>query len=201
MESHKHKPLTLRYPKAHPPSLLKRLILPRCWKLPKQPCGLTLPTDPSKLIDEFNRARTDVTEPQVAIRDTRAAQEIRQSDLIEFAIQTWRLEKRADSLDPKQFKREHRQFADSVRRFRKFLSRFEVDFRDPVKAAEAAGNPELLRFDTGMKDIEVVSWDDPEEESPPEGVSGAWIKQTISPVIYKGSQIIKRGEVVCVDPT
>lgn len=200
MDDQKQKPMSLRYPKVGAPSLMKRLMLPRSWKLPRQPDGLALPTDPVRLIAQINQNSKDASGPEVEKPASEGAQEITQSDLIEFAIQTWRLEKRADNLDPNQFKREQRQFMDSVRRFRKFLSRFEVEFRDPVKAAEDAKNSELLRFDVGMNDIEVVSWDDPDEGDAPAGLEGPWIKQTVSPIIYKSQIVIKRGEVICVDP-
>ena len=68
------------------------------------------------------------------------------SDVVEFAIQTWRLQRRVEGMDPEKHKREYRQFSDSVRRFVKFLDRFDVEFEDPT------GKP----FTTGWLEVEVV---------------------------------------------
>lgn len=181
---------SLRHPRLPELRGLALWALPGRWSIPSKEIGLALPADPGGMLSRALVKDSESSAPSNHAPCASGDSQIGKSDLIEFAIQTWRLEKRAQSLDPDAFKREYRQFSDSVRRFKNFLARFDVEFKDPAGSA----------FDTGMRDIDVISWDDADGEEAPGGISGPWIKQTVSPIIIKDGAIIKRGEVVCVDP-
>lgn len=111
-----------------------------------------------------------------------------QSDLIELATQTWRLEKRVQSMGADADKRASKQFSDSVRRFSKLLQRFSVEYEDPTHKP----------YTSGWQEVEVISWEEAETTDPPV-TSGAWVKQTISPIIRRHNVMVKAGQVVCVD--
>lgn len=181
---------TLRYPNCSPLSVFARMLTPKLWRLHKATTPPTLPSSPALLIQQLTAAGSSVLEPKSPEMPEGNVDQIKQSDLVDFAINTWRLEQRAESLDPEKFKRQRRQFEDSAVRFKNFLSRFEISFSDPKG----------LAYDSGRLDVEVISWDEAEDEESPEGVSGPWIQKTISPIIYRGEQIIRRGEVICIDP-
>ena len=91
-------------------------------------------------------------------------------------------------MDPEKHKREYKQFSDSVRRFVKILEKIDVEFEDPVGR----------QYDSGWLEIEVVSWDDSEDNDSPVD-SGPWIKQTVSPIVRQNGIVIKIGEVICVE--
>ena len=116
------------------------------------------------------------------------AMALNQSDLIELAIQTWRLDKRVQSMDPNADKRAFKQFSDSVRRFNKLLQRFSVDYEDPIHKP----------YTNGWLEVEVVNWEEP-DDTPSPVAAGPWIKQTIAPIIRREDRMIKAGQVVCVD--
>lgn len=182
----------LHYPTRQPLSFVRRLLLPREWRFSQQIEESVLPDDPIAFFDEVlarHAGKIGQSAPDVGQSNaTNGGASLTKSDLIEFAIQTWRLQRRVQGLDPEKHKREYKQFSDSVRRFVKFLERFDVEFEDPV------GKP----FTTGWLEVEVVSWDEPgDEESPVD--SGPWVKQTISPIIRQHGITIKAGQVVCVD--
>jgi len=152
---------------------------------------LSLPPDPVAFLqEELNRYESAIAARLISenIKRDPAAIAISESDLVEFAIQTWRLHRRVEGMDPQKHEREYKQFADSVRRFVKFLERFEVEFEDPV------GKP----FTTGWLEVEVVTWDEPGDEIPPVA-SGAWVKQTVSPIVRRKGITIKAGQVICVE--
>ena len=182
----------LHFPSRRPLSVLERVLLPRQWSFSQIVEESSLPDDPvaflgeqlAKLAPAGRQATPDAGQSDAAGGGT----SLSKSDLVEFAIQTWRLQRRVDGMDRDKHKREYKQFSDSVRRFVKILQRFEVEFEDPT------GKP----FTAGWLEVEVVSWDDPgDEESPVD--SGPWVKQTISPIIRQHGITIKTGQVVCVD--
>ncbi len=182
----------LHFPNRSPLSFLERFLLPREWGFSQQIEEPALSDDPIALLDELIAKYKPAVGQAVQVAGqsdkTDGGTSITKSDLIEFAIQTWRLQRRVQGLDPEKHKREYKQFSDSVRRFIKFLERFNVEFEDPV------GKP----YDKGWLEIEVVSWDDPgDEESSVD--SGPWVKQTISPIVRQHGITIKAGQVVCVD--
>src|SRR5690606_2511900 len=139
-----------------PLSWFERLLLPRVWTFSHSLAELDLPDDPAELLAEL------VTTSDGAAQDATDSI-IHQSDLVELAIQTWRLQRRVDAIDPAEHKREHKQFTDSVRRFVKLLERFHVEFEDPT------GRP----YTAGWLEVDVVSWDDPGADLPPVE-SGPW---------------------------
>lgn len=116
------------------------------------------------------------------------ALQLSQSDLIELAIQTWRLDKRVRAMNPETDKRAFKQFSDSVRRFNKLLQRFKVEYEDPTNKP----------FLTGWNEVEVVSWDEP-DDTPSPVAAGPWVKQTISPIVRRDDRMIKAAQVICVD--
>lgn len=160
------------------------------WKFSQPRNSFTLPSDPMQMLGQEHPIGSGDKQPPSARLSRDEGELIKQSDLIDFAINTWRLEQRAESLDPEKFKRQRRQFEDSALRFKNFLSRCEISFSDPKGRA----------FDHGMLDVEVISWDEPDEVEIPKNISGPWIHKTVSPIIYQGDQIIRRGEVICIDP-
>ena len=116
------------------------------------------------------------------------ALQLSQSDLVELAIQTWRLDKRVQGMNPQTDKRAYKQFSDSVRRFNKLLQRFHVEYEDPTNKP----------FLTGWNEVEVVSWDEP-DDTPSPVEAGPWVKQTISPIVRRDDRMVKAAQVVCVD--
>lgn len=182
----------LQCPHRGPLSVLERILLAREWRFSHLVEEAELPDAPIAFLDDVlaNHAITAGKSAPVAGQSdaTDSRTSLTQSDLIEFAIQTWRLQRRVDGMDREKHKREYKQFSDSVRRFVKILQRFEVEFEDPT------GKP----FTTGWLEVEVVSWDDPGDGESPVA-SGPWVKQTISPIIRQHGITIKTGQVVCVD--
>jgi len=182
----------LHFPVSVPLSLLGRLFLPKEWRFSSDLMEPELPHDPIAFFDDV----ITKLEEEVTARLKGSSQpggsagelSITQSDLVEFAIQTWRLHRRVEGMDPQKHEREYKQFADSVRRFVKFLERFEVVFEDPV------GKP----YTTGWLEVEVISWDEQGEDVSPV-TSGAWVKQTVSPIVRHKGKTIKVGEVICVE--
>lgn len=122
-----------------------------------------------------------------SIRDSDRLQ-ISDSDLVELAIQTWRLDKRVRGMNPEADKRAYKQFSDSVRRFNKLLQRFCVEYEDPTNKP----------FLTGWAEVEVVSWDEP-DETPSPVKAGPWVKQVISPIVRRDDRMVKAAQVICVD--
>ena len=123
------------------------------------------------------------TPPEVSGGET-----ISDSDLAELAIQTWRLQNRINGLDPVEHKRIRKSLTDSARRFSKILERFEVEFED------VTGQP----YVRGWQEVEVVSWEEPGDETPPVD-DGPWVKSTVSPIVRKQGRAMKLGQIVCVD--
>jgi hypothetical protein len=147
-------------------------------------------------LDEMIPAAKQVAEKVAPSADSMASaaavsggQTIGESDLVELAIQTWRLQKRIDGLDPEEHKRIRKQLTDSARRFVRILDRFDVEFEDPT------GKP----YDTGWLEVEVVSWEDRGEHLSPVD-SGPWVHSTVSPIIRRSGRMIRSGEIVCIDP-
>ena len=127
---------------------------------------------------------------------------ISDGQLAELAIQTWRLERRIESMDPdkifgeaslsdgsepvrKALAREKKKLADSSRRLRKFLETFDVEYEDLTGK----------RYDPGLTAVEVLSWDEPDAGP----VEFDVIKETIRPLVRKQSSVIKIAQVVCVE--
>ena len=114
---------------------------------------------------------------------------ISDSDLVELAIQTWRLQKRIDGLDSSEHARLRKQLSDSARRFDKLLERFGVEYDDPT------GQP----YTVGCVAIDVVAWDPFTDQHRPVA-SGPWVHSVISPIVRRSGEVIKCGQVVCIDP-
>ena len=176
-----------------PLTLFEQLSLPKMWRITEVSARPELPRDPLAFLEGILKSHEPTESTQqsstTASQGDSSQTGISKSDLVEFAIQTWRLQKRVDGMDPEKNKRERKQFADSAKRFAKFLERFGVEYEDPT------GKP----YSTGWLEVEVISWDDPEDgDSPVE--SGPWIKQTVSPIIRQNGTMIKPGQIVCVEP-
>lgn len=107
-------------------------------------------------------------------------------DLVELAVQTWRLARRIDGLDAEKFPRERKQLADSLRRFQSLLEALKVEIMDPV------GQP----YVEGWVELEVVSWEPAEPGG--DGLVSR-VKQTIAPVVRRSGEIIARGQVVVTE--
>ncbi|MCH2140939.1 MAG: hypothetical protein MK100_07895 [Phycisphaerales bacterium] len=154
-----------------------------------------LPEDPRSLLgrmmDELESsvlaksegASSPATSGAVSGGDT-----ISDSDLSELAIQTWRLEKRIKGLDPGEHKRIRKQLSDSVRRFKKILERFSVEFEDLTHRP----------FRSGWQEVEVVAWEEPEGKTSPVD-SGPWVFDTMAPLVRRDGRAIKIAQVICVD--
>lgn len=108
------------------------------------------------------------------------------AEAVELAVQTWRLARRVEALDPEKFPRERKQFADSLRRFQRILESHQIEVVDPVGQV----------YVDGWDEVEVISW-----EPPQPGTDGSvpTIKQTISPIVRRSGEIIARGQVVAID--
>lgn len=108
------------------------------------------------------------------------------SEIVELALQTWRLARRVEGLDAEKFPRERKQFADSLRRFQRILETHRVEVVDPAGQI----------YVDGWMEVEVVSWEPPEESG---DSSQCRIKQTIAPIVRRNGEIIARGQVVATD--
>ena len=161
----------------------EELALPCEWSFLHGAEGGGLPVDGIASITELlNGLEHGISSPS----DGSAA--LSQSDLIELATQTWRLDKRVQSMDSDADKRAFKQFSDSVRRFNKLLQRFSVDYEDPTHKP----------YTNGWLEVEVINWEEP-DDTPSPVAAGPWIKQTIAPIIRREDRMIKAGQVVCVD--
>ena len=107
-------------------------------------------------------------------------------DVIEIAVQTWRLGRRVDALDAEKNPREKKQFAESLWRFRKILELLKIECIDPVGQI----------YTDGWVEVEVVSWEAPEAGI---SVSEYKVKQTIAPIVRRNGEIIARGQIVVTD--
>ena len=107
-------------------------------------------------------------------------------DLIELAVQTWRLARRIESIDGEKLPREKKQLADSLRRFQRILDSLKVEVVDPTGQTYA----------TGWDEVEVVSW-----EAPEVGVDASVhrVKQCVAPIIRRQGEIVARGQVVVTE--
>ncbi len=160
----------------------EELALPQEWSFLHGTEGSMLPTDDiASLLDLLHKLDHRDHSPDHAIA-------LSQADLIELATQTWRLEKRVQSMDPDADKRAFKQFSDSVRRFNKLLQRFSVEYEDPTHKP----------YTSGWLEVEVVNWDEP-DGTPSPVAAGPWVKQTIAPIIRRDGVMIKAGQVICVD--
>ena len=166
-----------------PLTLAEELTLPQEWSFLHRTEGYALPADGVASLVDFlqtiDHAAPTLDADAIALS---------QSDLIELATQTWRLEMRVQSMDPESDKRAFKQFSDSVRRFNKLLQRFSVEYVDPIN----------MPYTSGWQEVEVVNWDEP-DGTPSPVAGGPWVKQTIAPIIRREDRMIKAGQVVCVD--
>jgi hypothetical protein len=111
---------------------------------------------------------------------------LKKPEILELAVQTWRLARRIESLDAEKFPRERKQLGDSLRRFQRILEVNRVEVVDPVGQV----------YVDGWVEVEVVSWEAP----PPDTDSSVCrIKQTVSPIVRRDGEIIARGQVVATD--
>lgn len=113
---------------------------------------------------------------------------LKKAEILELSVQTWRLARRIEGLDPEKLPRERKQLGDSLRRFQRILEVNQVEIVDPVGQV----------YVDGWVEVEVVSW-----EAPPEGTDSTTcrILQTISPIVRREGIIIARGQVVATDMT
>jgi hypothetical protein len=105
----------------------------------------------------------------------------------ELGLQTWRLQRRVQSLDAEKNPKECRQLMDSCRRFEKLLESMGVEVVDPIGR----------EYVDGWIEVEVVSW---EPAGPQDANDKAMVKRTIAPIIRRAGKIIARGQVVVSDP-
>lgn len=171
-------------------SWLERTLLPSLWRIESPSVGDNLPDDPVAFVDQV---AAEASGPPGAVPTSADPGEsdgtlVAQSDLIEMAIQTWRLDRRVQSIADSDNSRLYKQLSDSLRRFLRLLERLNVEFEDPV------GKP----YTPGWQEVEVVSWDEaPEGMEPPN--AGPWISQTVSPIVRRHGVTVKPGQVICVD--
>lgn len=107
-------------------------------------------------------------------------------DLIELAVQTWRLARRIESIDGEKLPREKKQLADSLRRFQRILDSLKVEVVDPTGQTYAEG----------WVEVEVISWEAPE---PGADASIHRVKQCVAPIIRRQGEIVARGQVVVTE--
>lgn len=159
------------------------LQLPVAWRLSP---GTETESRAACDIQQLHRLLSAIDQPPTQPEDN--VLRLSNSDLVELAIQTWRLEKRVQSMDPTVDARAFKQFTDSVRRFTKLLERFSTEYEDVTNKP----------FTSGWQEVEVVNWDEP-DATPAPVAAGPWVKQTISPIIRRQGIVIKTGQVICVD--
>ena len=109
---------------------------------------------------------------------------LNKGDVIEIAVQTWRLGRRVDALNADKNPREKKQFAESLARFKKILEVLKVECIDPIGQI----------YTDGWAEVEVVSWETPEI-----GDGVCKVEQTIAPIVRLSGEIIARGQVVITD--
>jgi hypothetical protein len=108
------------------------------------------------------------------------------NQIVELAVQTWRLNQRVAIFDGEKNPREKKQFADSLARFQKILEGMKVEIYDPVGAI----------YKEGWSEVEVISWEPPEQGS---DSSVCRVKQTVSPIVRRSGEIIASGQIVVTD--
>jgi len=108
------------------------------------------------------------------------------SQIVELAVQTWRMARRVETFDGEKNPREKKQFADSLNRFQKILEGIKVEIYDPIGTI----------YTEGWVEVEVISWEPPEQGS---DSSVCKVKQTVSPIVRRSGEIIARGQVVVTD--
>ena len=189
---------------SHIPSWLLWFVRPRGpWRI--KLVDRQLMPHPAELLEQLEQLTLG---PSPALEDSAAssppssAQQISDDQLAEFAIQTWRLQQRLDSMDPdmvfgpaadpdplakprKAMGREKKKILDSCRRFRKFLEQFSVEYED------VTGH----RYDMGWTAVEVMNWEEPLDGARPEHDV---VSKTIRPIVRKNGKIIKLGQVSCL---
>lgn len=111
---------------------------------------------------------------------------LKKPEILELAVQTWRLARRIEGLDAEKFPRERKQLGDSLRRFQRILEVNKVEVVDPVGQV----------YVDGWVEVEVVSWEAP---TPDADGSVCRIKQTVAPIVRRNGEIIARGQVVATD--
>ena len=111
------------------------------------------------------------------------------SDLKTLAVHTWRLGQRIERLDDSNA-RVKRQLGDSHRKLLQLLEDADIEVVDPINQP----------FVTGWVEVEVIAWEEPDGPAP-EGVTDAWIKQTMRPIVRHEKRVILKGEVVVAEPT
>lgn len=109
-------------------------------------------------------------------------------DVIELAVQTWRLSRRIDAVDAEKLPRERKALSDSLRRFQSILESLKVEAIDPVGQT----------YIEGWVEVEVVSWEPPDPET---DVKTCRVKQTIAPIVRRNGDLLSRGQIVVTDPS
>ena len=170
------------------PTWLDRAIGFRAMRHSKQDLCFESPIDIATVMDALEakyRTALATNAPAVAVAQPAVSDglTLRKSEVVELAVQTWRLGRRVDALDAEKNPREKKQFSESLARFKKFLELLKLECVDPVGQI----------YTDGWAEVEVVSW-----EAPEEGVSASEqkVKQTIAPIVRRSGEIIARGQVV-----
>ena len=170
------------------PTWIERAFGFRAMRHSKQDLCIESPIDIADLMEAIEskyRAALTANATAVAVEPAVASNELtlRKSDIVELAVQTWRLGRRVDALDGEKNPREKKQFSESLARFKKFLELLKVECVDPTGQT----------YTDGWAEVEVLSWEEPEAGF---SASEQKVKQTIAPIVRRGGEIIARGQVV-----
>ncbi|XHC25122.1 MAG: hypothetical protein ACFHWZ_06845 [Phycisphaerales bacterium] len=110
------------------------------------------------------------------------------SEIKTLAVHTWRLGQRIERLDDSDA-RVKRQLSDSHRKLMQLLEDADIEVVDPINQP----------YTTGWLEVEVIAYEEPDGPVP-EGVTDAWIKQTMRPIVRHENRVILKGEVVVAEP-
>ncbi len=148
--------------------------------------------DPVSALENIDRelsdAATRVTPAPPAAKTSAPAAGLTlgKSEVIDLAIQTWRLSRRIENVDAEKLPRERKQLTDSLRRFQSLLKSLEIEVIDPVGQV----------YVDGWVEVEVVSWEAPD---PGSDALVCRVKQTVAPIVRRAGEIIARGQIVATD--
>ena len=106
-------------------------------------------------------------------------------DAIELGIQAWRLQKRVSMLPLQDHPKHKRRLDDSVSQINRLLQKFEVEVEDPIGEV----------YTDGWVAVEVIS-SEIIEPWPRENDPRPYVNETVRPIIRRGGQIIKTGQVI-----
>ena len=165
----------------------RRVFLRPGLRIVERPLPLQLPDSATALIEalatlhEPGDGPTDGAESPTPFSD---------KALAELGLQVWRLRKRVERIDPKERRKERRQFEESTRRLEQLLVAADVVVDDPI------GRP----YVEGWVEIEVLAWEPVEEGDERPSVAGPWVKDTVKPIIRRDGKVISQGQVIVARP-